>query len=111
MRDAEWQRLSGSPTTGMRFNNVHLHMCSTNNPNGYYPTLPCRLFLSSSVATTAEWLCLGQAAHILTVKGLNGGEKLRPSSFATSAAAFGRSREVSQLLGSTRCNWRTFAAF
>jgi hypothetical protein len=58
---------------------------------------------------------------MLTVKGLNGGEKALASSFAMSAAAFGGTREVRFLSGSKRgdhaqgeqlqCNWQTHAYF
>jgi len=47
--------------------------------------------------TTAEWLFLAQGRTMLTVKGTRGGERALPSSFALSAAAFGRSDNVRYL--------------
>ena len=46
------------------------------------------------VGTAAEWLFLGAGRYMLTVKGVSGGEKALPSSFAMSAAAFGRAKSV-----------------
>ena len=46
----------------------------------------------TKVGTTAEWLFLASGHTMLTVKGLVGGEKALPSSFAMSAAAFGRTK-------------------
>jgi hypothetical protein len=48
--------------------------------------------------TAAEWIMLSQGKRMLTAKGVKGGSRLRPSSFALSAAAFGATPEVSQLM-------------
>jgi len=68
------------------------------------------------VGTTAEWVFLGQGRDMLTVKGLKGGEKALLSSFAVSAAAFGRAASLQYLLGSDsqghgHCTWETAAFF
>ena len=78
----------------------------------------------SLVGTTAEWLFLSEGRRMLTIKGLRGGEKALPSSFAVSAAAFGRAAAVEYLLSSTdrhapegqegaslRCDWREIGMF
>ena len=68
------------------------------------------------VGTTAEWLFLSEGSRMLTIKGLKGGEKALPSSFAVSAAAFGRTSEVDYLLssgknGAMQCDWRGIGVF
>jgi hypothetical protein len=80
------------------------------------------------VGTTAEWTFLSQGRHMLTVKGLKGGERALPSSFAISAAAYGRAASVKFLEGSkvkpldeskvkstdgslAECTWSTTAYF
>jgi len=79
------------------------------------------------VGTTAEWLFMSQGRRMLTVKGLGGGEKALPSSFALSAAAFGRTSELLYLQSSGQakggqsapfsdskpptCNWLGIASF
>ena len=50
--------------------------------------------------TTAEWLFMSQGRTMLTVKGLKGGERALPSSFAMSAAAFGEVKFVKFLRSS-----------
>ena len=50
--------------------------------------------------TTAEWLFMSQGRTMLTVKGLKGGERALPSSFAMSAAAFGEAKLVKFLRSS-----------
>jgi hypothetical protein len=48
--------------------------------------------------TTAEWLFLGRGHRMYTAKGVRGGERARPSSFSMSAAAFGGTPLVTQLV-------------
>lgn len=50
--------------------------------------------------TTAEWLFMAQGHTMLTVKGLKGGERALPSSFAMSSAAFGQTKRVKFLRSS-----------
>jgi hypothetical protein len=52
------------------------------------------------VGTTAEWLFLGSGQTMLMVRGLGGGEEGPPSSFAISAAGFGRIPDVRLLVRS-----------
>ena len=74
------------------------------------------------LGTTAEWLFMAGGRRMLTVKGLMGGERALPSSFAMSAAAFGRTPEVRFLSKSSEapalapkkaltCSWSTLAHF
>ncbi len=44
--------------------------------------------------TSAEWLFMSEGRRMLTVKGVRGGENAPVSSFAISAAGFGRTPEV-----------------
>ena len=61
----------------------------------------------------AEWLLMGQGHTMLTVKGIRGGERALPSSFAMSAAAFGRTGLVSFLKSSApgKCGWAEISSF
>jgi hypothetical protein len=62
--------------------------------------------------TTAEWLFLSQGRRMLSVKGLEGGERAMASSFALSAAAFGHTQDLMFLYGSGgSCKWETVANF
>jgi hypothetical protein len=71
------------------------------------------------VGTTAEWLFVTQGRRMVTIRGITGGELNDPSSFSTSAAAFGRATSVTYLRGSAgdnangtlRCKWVTIAYF
>jgi len=65
------------------------------------------------VGTTVEWLFLGSARRMLTIKGLKGGERARPSSFALSAAAFGRTEWVTALMAANypQCKWKPISSF
>uniref|UniRef100_A0A7S2SWN8 Uncharacterized protein n=1 Tax=Rhizochromulina marina TaxID=1034831 RepID=A0A7S2SWN8_9STRA len=58
-------------------------------------------------STVAEWLLMAQGEEMLTVKGLEGGRGALVSSFAGSAAAFGRTKSVSLLRKSSTstCDW------
>lgn len=58
------------------------------------------------VGTVADWLFMSQGRTMLTVKGTKGGERALPSSFAMSAAGFGRAIYVKNLKGSAvgRCD-------
>ena len=49
--------------------------------------------------TTAEWLFLGRGRRLYSAKGVRGGERARPSSFSMSAAAFGGTSFMTQLIG------------
>lgn len=63
--------------------------------------------------TTAEWLCMSSGREMFTVKGLKGGERALPSSFALSAAAFGKAMNMWFLQGSSasKCTWLPLAFF
>lgn len=48
---------------------------------------------------------------MITMKGIKGGEPSALSTFAMSAAAYGRTAHVQILQGSDPCHWSTLAAF
>lgn len=61
------------------------------------------------VGTTAEWLMLARGEAVLMERGLRGGERaIAPSSFAYTAAIFGRAKAIKLLVGSqaTCAFWR-----
>jgi hypothetical protein len=68
--------------------------------------------------TTADWLLMSQGRRLLSVKGTKGGERAMPSSFAISAAAYGRTAAVLFLEGSAslggaqpQCVWKPVGEF